>query len=224
MKWTYSIRNKSTAAILLAVILGLTMLTNLLERKRFRELEESFTSIYEDRLMAETYLFHMYDNLNKKQDLWELAAQKGVCHTINSDLNVYRQERGELIDKYAKTYLTEEEDGKFNDLKKALNQIDQLEEEIAEMEAEDIIPQNLIEQHDEITVDAFDTLSALSDIQTTVGAQLRDKSKKIILGSVSISHFEMTILIVIAIIIQALVFSSSTLLVKKERNQQAHLN
>ncbi|PHN00689.1 MCP four helix bundle domain-containing protein [Flavilitoribacter nigricans] len=222
MKWTYSIKNKSTAAILLAIILGLTMLTNLLERKRFKELEESFTSIYEDRLLAENYLFHMYDNLKKKQDLFELAAQKGVCHTINADLNVYRQERGALIEKYEQTYLTDEEDGKFNDLKVALNQIDELEEKISDMEAEAQIPQDLIRKHDEITIDAFTTLSALSDIQTAEGELLRNKSKQIILGSVSISHFEMTILIVIAIIIQALVFSSSTLLVKK--NQRAELN
>lgn len=224
MKWTYSIKNKTTAAILLAIILGLTMLTNLLERKRFKELEESFTSIYEDRLMAENYLFHMYDNLKKKQDLWELAAQKGVCHTINSDLNVYRQERAKLIDKYAHTYLTEEENGEFNNLKTSITLIDSLEEEIALLEAESQIPQDLIREHDEITSDAFSTLSALSDIQTTEGQALRDKSKKIILGSVSISHFEMTILIIIAIVIQALVFSSSTLLVKNEQQANANLN
>jgi hypothetical protein len=224
MKWTYSIKNKTTAAILLAVILGLTMLTNLLERKRFKELEASFASIYEDRLMVESYLFHMYDNLKKKQDLWELAAQKGVCHTINADLNIYRDERAELVDKYAQTYLTVEEDDKFNDLLTSFNKIDMLEEEIAEMEAESQIPQDLIKEHNEITTDAFNTLSALSDIQTTEGQLLRDKSKKLILGSVSISHFEMTILIVIAIVIQALVFSSSTLLVKKEQQQQANLN
>lgn len=224
MKWTYSIKNKTTAAILLAIILGLTMLTNLLERKRFKELEESFASIYEDRLMVENYLFHMYDNLKRKQDLWELAAQKGVCHTINADLNVYRQERAILIDKYAQTYLTEEEDWKFNDLKISINRIDSLEEEIALLEAESQIPHDLIQEHNEITTDAFSTLSALSDIQTTEGQALRDKSKKIILSSVSISHLEMTILIIIAIIIQALVFSSSTLLVKKEQQTNANLN
>ena len=223
MKWTYSIKNKTTAAILLAVILGLTMLTNLLERKRFKELEASFTSIYEDRLLVESYLFHLYDNLKRKQDLFELAAQQGVSHTINSELNVYRQERIELIDKYAQTYLTVEEDDKFGDLRATFQRIDDLEEEISLLEAEAKIPKDLIREHDKITVEAFSTLSALSDIQTSEGELLREKSKKIILGSVSISHFEMTILIAIAVIIQALVFSSSTLLVKKDQ-QQAGLN
>ena len=136
MKWTYSIKNKTTAAILLAVILGLTMLTNLLERKRFKELEASFTSIYEDRLMVESYLFHLYDNLKRKQDLFELAARQGVSHTINNELNVYRHERIELIDKYAQTYLTVEEDDKFGDLRATFQRIDDLEEEISLLEAE----------------------------------------------------------------------------------------
>lgn len=222
MKWTYSIKNKTTAAILLAVILGLTMLTNLLQRKRFQELEQSFTSIYEDRLLAENYLFHLYENLKQKQDLFELAAQNGVCHTINKELNEYRTARAQLISKYTETYLTEEEDGKFNDFKTALARIDKLEEEIARLEARFEIPTELIHTHDEITAHAFSTLSALSDIQTVEGEVLRERSKLIILGSVSISHFEMTILIVIAIVIQGLIFSSSTLLVKKSQN--ANLN
>lgn len=217
MKWTYSIKNKTTAAILLAVILGLTMLTNLLQRKRFKELEESFASMYEDRLLAENYLFHLYENLKQKQDRFEAAANNGISHTINADLNNFRAQRAKLIDKYAETYLTSEEESKFNDLKNALLRIDQLEEEISLLESQAQIPEKLIRLHDEITLEAFTTLSALSDIQTVEGEVLRKKSKQIILGSVSISHFEMTILIVIAIVIQALVFSSSTLLVQKSQ-------
>lgn len=222
MKWTYSIKNKLTAAILLAIILGLTMLTNWLERKRFQELEESFTSIYEDRLLAENYLFNMYDNLKNMQDLFELGVEKGIYITMNADLNAYRQELGELIAKYEQTYLTDEEDNKFADLKTALSQIENLEKKVSDLAMESRIPEDLIQKHDKTTSDAFTALSALSEIQTTEGQLLRDKSKQVILESVSISHFEMTILIIIAIIIQALVFSSSTLLVKK--GQRADLN
>lgn len=222
MKWTYGIKNKATAAILLTIILGLTMLTNLLERKRFRQLEASFASIYEDRLLAENYLFHLYENLRQKQDLFEMAANGGICHTIKSELNSYRDQRSGLIEKYTKTYLTHEEDGKFTDLKQALARIDKLEEDISLLESQAQIPQDLIRLHDEITTEAFTTLSALSDIQTAEGELLRNQSKKIILGSVSISQFEMTILIVIAIVIQGLIFSSSTLLVKHDQN--ANLN
>lgn len=116
MKWTYSIKGKIKAALLLAIILGITILTNMLERRRFQELERSFSSIYEDRLMAESYLFHLYENLKEKQDLLQFVAEKGINQNIRTQLKEYRKGREKLIEKYAQTYLTEEEEIQFNNL------------------------------------------------------------------------------------------------------------
>ena len=207
MKWTYSIRNKTKAAILLAIVLGLTMLTNLLERKRFRQLEQSFSSIFEDRLMAESYLFHLYKNLKNEQDLLQLAPDGKLDYASREKLTTYRANRTGLMEQYAKTYLTEEEEMKFDQLQAIFSRIGQLEKEIAGQQA----TASILSAHSLATAEAFTTLSALSDIQTAEGAELREKSKRIILGSVSTSQFEMTILIVIAIIIQALIFSSRSL-------------
>ncbi|MCB0595111.1 MAG: hypothetical protein H6557_03670 [Lewinellaceae bacterium] len=207
MKWTYSIRNKTKAAILLAIVLGLTMLTNLLERKRFRQLEQSFSSIFEDRLMAESYLFHLYKNLKNEQDLLQLAPDGKLDYASREKLATYRANRTGLMEQYAKTYLTEEEEMKFDQLQAIFSRIGQLEKEIAGQQA----TASILSAHSLATAEAFTTLSALSDIQTAEGAELREKSKRIILGSVSTSQFEMTILIVIAIIIQALIFSSRSL-------------
>lgn len=214
MKWAYTIRNKTKAAILLAVVLGLTMLTNLLERKRFRELEQSFSSIFEDRLMAESYLFHLYENLKNEQDLIQSAADMELSIAGKEKLAAHRANRAGLMAQYAETYLTEEEEVQFSQLQATLGEVDRLEKEIAGGQAE----APLISAHDAATAEAFATLSALSDIQTTVGAELRDESERIILGSVSISHLEMTVLIIIAIIIQGLIFSSRTLLGSASRD------
>lgn len=208
MKWAYTIRNKTKAALLLAIVLGLTMLTNLLERKRFRELEQSFSSMFEDRLMAESYLFHLYENLKNEQDLIQSAADEGLSQAGKEKLAAHRASRAGLMAQYAETYLTEEEEEQFGQLQASLSEVDRLEKEIAHGQA----AAPLISAHDEAAAAAFTTLSALSDIQTAVGAELRDRSERIILGSVSISQLEMTILIIIAIIIQGLIFSSRTLL------------
>lgn len=222
MKWTYSIKNKTTAAILLAVILGLTMLTNLLQRKRFKELEASFASIYEDRLLAESYLFHLYVDLKKEEDILQAATESGISYSDQNELDQDRADRDQIMSRYSETYLTDEEQIQFNSLKSVLNRINGLEKEIKMQQASGMIPPELLEAHEAVTTEAFATISALSDIQTAEGEALRNKSKQIFLGSVSISHFEMTILIVIAIVIQALIFSSNTLL--QQKNQQAHLN
>ncbi|MCB9050501.1 MAG: MCP four helix bundle domain-containing protein [Lewinellaceae bacterium] len=212
MKWTYSIKGKIKAALLLAIILGITILTNMLERRRFQELERSFSSIYEDRLMAESYLFHLYENLKEKQDLLQFVAEKGINQNIRTQLKEYRKGREKLIEKYAQTYLTEEEEIQFNNLDSLFAWMARLEEDIIRQSDAADIPANLFQKHESVTTEAFSTLSALSDIQTIEGKALREKSKRIIMGSVSMSHFEMTILIIIGIIIQGLIFSSRTLL------------
>ncbi|MEZ4989595.1 MAG: hypothetical protein R2824_04260 [Saprospiraceae bacterium] len=216
MKWTYSIKNKTTAAILLAAILGLTMLTNLLQRKRFQELEHSFTSIYEDRLLAESYLFHLYVDLKKEQDILQLLSDHGLSYGDRTEMDKDRAERDTIMAKYAETYLTEEEEIQFDRLKTILNDIDVLEQKIESKENQGVIPPDLILAHNQTTNQAFLTISDLSDIQTSEGERLQQRTKQIILGSVSISQFEMTILIVIAIVIQGLIFSSKTLLIKSQ--------
>lgn len=222
MKWTYSIKGKTTAALLLAAVFGIIMLTNLVERRRFQELERSFSSIYEDRLMAESYLFHLYENLKKKQDLLQLAEERGMSRSILDQLGAFRADRSQLVAKYTQTYLTEEEKIQFDKLKALLGRVDQLEGEISRLQLVADIPASLIHTHEDVTARAFSTLSALSDIQTTEGEALRNKSKTIIMGSVSTSHFEMAILIIVGLIIQGLIFSSRTLLAGE--NQRHRLN
>lgn len=205
MKWAYSIKNKTKAALLLAVVLGITITTNLLERSRFRQLERSFASIFEDRLMAESYLFHLYENLKERQDLLRTAAAGGGAGPdVMKQVEAYQAERKALIAKYAKTYLTEEEELQFNSLNSTLEKINRLEEDLARQPGARAL--------EEATAEAFSTISALSDIQTAEGAELREKSKRIIMGSVSTSHLEMTVLIIIGILIQGLIFSSKTLM------------
>jgi hypothetical protein len=125
--------------------------------------------------------------------------------------------------KYSETYLTEEEKVHFDSLKQALHYIDHLEEKIESDENRGLIPPDLIAAHNKATNHAFATISNLSDIQTSEGALLQKRTKQIVWGSVSISQFEMTILIVIAIVIQGLIFSSKTLLVKT-KGQDPGLN
>lgn len=224
MKWTYSIRNKMTAAILLAVVLCLTMLINLVERKRFKELDQSFSSIYEDRLLAENYLFHLYKNIKNEQDFLHAQLEQGGQNKTKAQLDQYRADRGKLLAKYDETFLTEEEEKKYIHLKEVLLQINQLERQIVAAESDAELSVSLVHLHDQRSADAYETLSALSDIQTAEGASLRNKSKKIIVGSVSSSHLQMAILLIIAVIIQALVFSSKTVRKTEVRHGNPSLN
>lgn len=200
MKWTYGIKQKATAAGILAAIMGLIIINNISERKRFRQLEESISSIYQDRLLVESYIFKLYNNLQKQNDC--LLAEQSQ---LSNGLNELKEEREQLIQLYAQTYLTEEEELHFNALKETLHHFDQ---------------GATFENKSATNLEAIEHLNALSNIQTDEGASLWDKSERIISGSQISSQFEMAMVICLAVIIQALILSSKSL--KPKTHVQKH--
>ncbi|WP_422354258.1 MCP four helix bundle domain-containing protein [Roseivirga pacifica] len=200
MKWTYSIRQKMTAAGILAAVMGLVLINNLSERRNFQQLEDSIASIYQDRLLVESYIFKLYDNLQRHDELLDTQAS---AQTIQ-EVKTLAAERNALIALYEETYITEEEAKHFDALKKSLSEIEILDESTLannKFSIQSALP----------TKSAITHLSALSQIQTTEGASLMDRSERIIGGSISNSQLEMVLVICLAIIVQALVFSSKSL-------------
>ncbi|MCO6358516.1 MCP four helix bundle domain-containing protein [Roseivirga pacifica] len=200
MKWTYSIRQKMTAAGILAAVMGLVLINNLSERRNFQQLEDSIASIYQDRLLVESYIFKLYDNLQRHEELLDTQAS---AQTIQ-EIKTLAAERNALIALYEETYITEEEAKHFDALKKSLSEIEILDESTLANNKFSI-------QSAQPTKSAITHLSALSQIQTTEGASLMDRSERIIGGSISNSQLEMVLVICLAIIVQALVFSSKSL-------------
>lgn len=203
MKWTYSIRQKMTAAGILAAVMGLVLINNLSERRNFQQLEDSIASIYQDRLLVESYIFKLYDNLQRHEELLNTQAS---AQTIQ-EIKTLAAERNALIALYEETYITEEEAKHFDALKKSLSEIEILDKNSLANNNFD----KFSTQSAQPTKSAITHLSALSQIQTTEGASLMDRSERIIGGSISNSQLEMVLVICLAIIVQALVFSSKSL-------------
>lgn len=222
MKWTYSIKNKLTAAVLLAAILIITLANNLVERSHFKQLDASFASMYEDRMLVESYIFQLYENLQKRQELITTADSELGYEHLKADLHEYKAQRNELIKKYATTYLTTEEEVEFDKLKAAVKNINSAEDGLLNLTKSQDELSELISSNREKTSSAFETLSVLSSIQTSEAKSIRAKSERIILGNISISQLEMAILIIIGLVIQALIFSSKSM--KPNINQKHQLN
>lgn len=223
MKWTYGIRQKAAASVLLTLVLGLVMMNNLLERNQIRRLDKSFSSMYEDRLLAESYLFQLYDQLQQKSELFQASLQGNRPELKQLDFEEYQQKLNSIIDKFEKTHLTKEEASKYQRFKTILANMLTIDAQVMAQAAEqNQIQANLIEMSEVSTTKAFAVLAELSEIQTTEGKVLRSQSKRIMLGNISASYFEMAILVIIALLIQALVLSSKTLQLPK--TQGSNLN
>lgn len=216
MKWPYSLKNKLSVSIILTIIILLILLVNIQNRQRFEQLDHSMSSIYEDRLMVQNYLFKLYDNLQKEEKL-----RNSTSNSIIKDLAELKEERQQIISKYEETYLTEKERKEFTNFLNHLNKKDKLEQQI--LESKDSTTRvNLHEAFETNTAKTLNSMRNLSNIQTQEGKALQISSHKIVLGSLSISQLELAILIVLALVIQVLIFTSKTLKIKTHTPH--HLN
>lgn len=217
MKWAYSIEQKMKAAMVLTVIFVFLFIKNVSDKRHFNELGDSFSAVYKDRLMAESYIYEMSNHLSRKKLLIDDCNTKEELKQIKDKIKAHNNAVELLIDSYEKTKLTPTEEVLFKDFRKKIADGLVLEQKhIYQSEY------NNAESTRQILDEAFygmlNTLNHLSNIQITEGEKLNKTSQKIVLGSASDTHFELTLLIVLGTIILTLIFTSSSTMPKTPQN------
>jgi len=196
--WTFAIKQKMTAAILLFSVIGLVMLTNMREQRIATRISVAVTSIYEDRLVVAQYILRLSKQMESIITVLE-KEEDGITTRINEHLaNV-----AALNALYEETTLTDTEKTNF---------------EIFKQLCETISLNNKIGNHTSALLaaqEAGETLQTLSSIQVEEGKNQLDDVLNMTNFSNLLSYLELAILIVIAVIIQMLVFASKTISIKK---------
>lgn len=204
--WTFAIKQKMTAAILLFTVIALVMLTNMREQRTATRISTAVTSIYEDRLVVAQYILQ----LSKQMEGITTGLEKDEEH-VTTRINDHLAEVAALNALYEKTILTETERTNFETFKQLCETIS-LNNKTGNQAAALLAAR-----------DAGDTLQTLSSIQVEEGKNQLDEVLNMTYFSNILSYLELAILIVIAVIIQALVFASKTMMgIKKPTNE--HLN
>lgn len=197
MEWMYNLKSKMTVALLLLTVLGLVIVINFSERNNSTKINNAISSIYEDRLVVESYIFQYVHHFQNVTDIAEnpehTTAQKHeLIATPLSKING-------LNELYWKTKLTDEEKSsftKFADLCKKISE--------SSSSSDFIMTKQLAK-------DAIHILHDLSSIQVSEAKLQMENVNSLYNFSTLSSHFEVAILIIIALIIQALVFSSKAI-------------
>lgn len=204
MKWTYIIDQRFKAALAMLTVFLIVLATNLIDTRHFSTIQKSYTSVYEDRLLAENYLFQVSKYLHEKN---LLAAQDNHDAIIVYD--TLRDFINEIISKYEVTQLTLEEEQYFKSLKIGLARLQAMENEsktILTSEGAKLKP-DIAEQIQFIWAD----LNALSQIQLMESRKLIQDSDQIVNTHNNItSQLEIVMLIVLGLIILALIFTSKS--------------
>lgn len=132
MKRLGRIRMRILAAILLGVGLSLLIFLNIMSRRSIGQINQSFTSIYNDRLIPATDIFYIMENLYKKRLTMEKFLFSGDSKKDLSykDIKMYDQSIDSLILLYEKTYLVDNEFKCLNEFKIAISDYSRVENEI----------------------------------------------------------------------------------------------
>ncbi len=210
MKWLYSIKEKLKIAMALAFVFLLVLITNMINTNHFTEIQKSFTSFYEDRLLVENYIFKLSHELNYKRVLLYSQEEPNFKEMSNANKQI-----DSLIIEFQNTVLTPEEANVLSDFVVGIEELKSME---VAFKQGDNDSSRLVKQHNQLR----GQLSRLSEIQLEEGQRLMNDSNSIIAINYSYSRVEIVVLIIIGLIIQALIFTSRTL--KPKLYQNEHLN
>jgi hypothetical protein len=209
MKWAYSVQQKTKVVFWSTIILVLVFAKNWIDNNNVATLDHSFTTVYDDRLVVESYIFLLSDHLYQKKISISSCSGSNVSQKIVTEINYHNEAIAALIKDFEGTKLTTTESFYFKHLKEILQQIRSLETSLITADSQLSNANNSDELQRRFEIAMMD-LNQLSKIQLAEGKVLKDKSKQIAAGSTLLTQFELTIIVGIALLIQILIFSSKS--------------
>ncbi len=200
MNWEFTTAQRIRTGAALAVVFLLIMATNVIDSQHFTIVQNSLTSVYEDRLLAKNYLYKISRQMQiKREILQDMAPDEeaiAVNRTANDSIRV-------LIDKYASTNPSGRASRLFESLQKDLTSLLSYEEDLGEsINAE--LPSLSTTDHYYAAI--FKDLDDLSEIQVGEGKREVDFSNRSIDNSNFIAKLEIGALILIGVVLQVLIF------------------
>lgn len=216
MRWTFVIQQKLKVALLLGLVMCLVVLFNLILQKNISDINRSVNSIYSDRLIPATDIFYLSENLHNRQLAMEqfLFRSEGNYNQLKTQLNKFDDKQLDLIAKYEKTYLVDEESLFLERFKKNISDYAALESKILSLTAANKKAEavNLYETAGRHSLEnTIRQLSDLTTIQSSVGNKLLNDTKGIVATSNFLSNLQLVLAIIIGLMITALIVSSKVI-------------
>ncbi|MBB2146263.1 hypothetical protein GM921_12250 [Pedobacter sp. LMG 31464] len=216
MKIAFSIQQKSKIALLLFCIMACTILIRFLEDKSMKSMNNAFVSLYNDRLVPATDLFHVSELLFDKKDVLEKHHRLAVSETEQTAklLSIQDFKIDSVLKKYEQTFLVTNEKNHLQQLKEKLIAHQQLEKQlISTTKSNEITFEQLNNSYKGI----LQNLSLLTKTQIEVGKELIKESQSLFAGSKIYSAIQFALAIVIGVLIVSIIFASNVMKVKQDK-------
>lgn len=193
-KEKYNFRQKFNLALALLAVFFLILATNLVDRRHFETAQEALTSLYEDRVVAQHYIFEISTIVyQKEQQFIENNTNKW---SVENDARIE-----ELIEQFAGTKLTTSERRQFESLKEHLTTLERIETKYRE---------NFTHNNTQVIPEIFKHIK--NDLNDLAETQILESKSKMFLAQKSLnttnllSNLELGLLIIVGIAIQFVIF------------------
>lgn len=196
MKWTYSIKNKFLASVVLLALCVLVLLSNYLDRLHTRHVKSAISTLYEDRLIAEGYILKMTSHIYQIREVLQtdqqvLSKSAAIGKLMGNFNNTYEA--------YLKTKLTASEKTTALALMHYIKKLEQT------FTTNNYSPAVATDQ-------ALAALNKLSTVQLDESKLIMKNVESEYANIKASSQFAFAIVILILVVLQALVFSGKTLI------------
>tara|TARA_R110002012_G_scaffold104866_3_gene245636 strand:- start:75 stop:671 length:597 start_codon:yes stop_codon:yes gene_type:complete len=191
------VSNKIKWSVGLFLVIALILATNFIDRNNFKRVQDSVSTIYEDRLVAKDLIYDIQLEIHEKELL--IALNNTTAYL--SQKNKAQNELNDSMTQFSTTKLTLEEEKVFNNLQTELAALFILENATDFTTVNNQDNSRLQQQIDLINK----TLLKLSDIQIKEGNRQMHIGKKAMASMELLTQMEVWIMIVLAIIIQVII-------------------
>lgn len=194
------ISNKIKWSVGLLLVIVLIVSTNFIDQNNFQRIQDSVTSIYEDRLIAKDLLFDIQLEIHDKELL--LAENKDSILLSNRSSSQKKIEG--FIEDFSKTALTRNEERIFERLKEESSLLFSLETTYFHTANDQTSYARLKGQTKKIN----NTIAQLSDIQIAEGQRQMHVGRKAMESIDLLTQLEIWIMIILGILIQVVILYS----------------
>lgn len=190
----------------ISLLLSLLYGKNLIERGSFRSISGTFTEVYDDRLLVESYIFQISEKLFRIQKLIDHCDINHDYSKVVEEISVEEKAILNLVAAFEATRLTEPEAVLLSDFKRIVEKDLSIKaSQLLYSEASGINKEQ-VKIYDQKIARAQQDLVNLSKIQLEEGKKLVTKAKTLINRSQIWAQFELALLISLVLVIYLFIF------------------
>ena len=199
---------KTKIAIALILVMFLIFAKSLVDKSNVDELEASFVTVYEDRLVVQDYIFNITELLFRMRLVVANTESFEQYLAVKNQVIDYHEQILAIISSFERTYLTPKEEQYLNDFKELVSKKLEIQSYFSSMETSEKNYENSVLRFNSDFERVFNDLKELSKIQLLEGKKLANLSYRIKARSDIWLQFEYAVLFILLIIISMLIYSS----------------